>query len=265
VDENKARAELERFLEHVEREVSGLIPQGGEGLSDEHFLVWAMVAHVVRMFRAIRSLLSKGLAFEASGLNRTLLQTAGQLAYFMHNQERLEELRLRLLFDSLAELERLAKFEGDLELPFAEEAIAYTQGQRSELTNAFVDRGIPPGGLPDPRQMLKEMEKEERYWYFKRASSDVHGDVVALGAKMKQNERGGYVAALEDDYKTILVVAMAAADHFVSSLIAAANILAWDQAEAIREFRSSMDETLMDLGRAAGLRGLPEQSGAGDK
>lgn len=258
MDEQKARGDLDGFLRRIEQGVSRQIPAGGEGLTDEQFLIWTMVAHVTRLFRAIRVLLSNGLAFEASGLNRTLLQTAGQLAFFMHNEDRLEELRLRLLFDSLAELERLAKFEEDLGLPLAEEALTYTQEQRAKLTEAFTALGVTPGGLPDSRQMLKEMQKEERYWYFKRASSDVHGDVVALGAKMKRNEEGVYVAALEDDYKTILVVAMAAADQFVSSLIAAATTLGWETAEQIKEFRLSMDNTFMVMGKAAGLRGLPE-------
>ncbi|HXK40152.1 MAG TPA: DUF5677 domain-containing protein, partial [Candidatus Paceibacterota bacterium] len=157
-----APADLAKYLERVEHQVASLIPPGGANLSEEHFLIWAMVAHVVRLFRGIRLLLNQGLAYEAGMLNRTLLQTAGQLAYFMHNQERLEELRLRLFFDSLAELERLAMFERELGLPLSEEALANTQRQRAGLTKAFADQGVNPGGLPDPRQMLKEMKKEER-------------------------------------------------------------------------------------------------------
>lgn len=258
MDDLEARGDLQRFLERIENEMTRLLPRRADGLSDEQFLVAAMVTQILRSYRAIRILLGYGLAYEASSLNRTLLQTAGQLAYFMHNKTRLSELRLRLLSDALDELEKLAKFEKELDLPLADEAIAHVQTQRAELSQAFTDSGVSPGGLPNPRQMLKAINKEERYWYFKRASSDVHADVVALGAKMKQNEEGVYVAAIEEDYKTILVVAIAAADHFVSSLIAAADILAWVTAQPIQEFRRSMDETFMELGRAAGLRGLPE-------
>lgn len=251
-------------LDDVERDFAAVLPERSEGLKDEEILIWAMVTHAVRVFRAIRLLLRDRLASEASVLNRVLLEVATQLVHFMRNRSRLEELRLRLIHDAVGELERLADFEVELDLPLGQEAKADVTQRRSDLIAAFGRINVKPGGLPSVRQMLKEAGKESRYWYYKRASADAHGDIPTLGTKMQERSKGEYVAALTDNPKTVLVIGMAAADHFMSAMIAAADILDLAVSEDLKRRRDEFDNRQMTLLREAGFQETPVADGGMD-
>lgn len=84
MDEHRARADLDGFLRRIEQEISRQIPAGGEGLTDEQFLIWTMVAHVTRLCPAAGSRwCAKGRtaagSSEASGFERRSVRGAGQL------------------------------------------------------------------------------------------------------------------------------------------------------------------------------------------
>lgn len=252
-------ATLLPILDRAETDAANFIPASSEDLSDEQVLVWALFTHCFRVYRGIRILLKERLAQEASVLNRALLETTTRIAYLMSNRDRLEEMRLRILHDSLDELESLAKFEATLKMPLADEAVERTHAQREALDEAFAARGLKPGGLPDLRQMLTGIGKAERYWYFKRASADVHGSVAALGTKMSEQAEDHYLAVLQDDERTTLVIGMAAVDHFMSAVVATGTLLGWRSESELVEYRQPIDDELLELGRRAGLRGLPEE------
>lgn len=231
------------FLRHV---------RAGTTLTDAQVLVAGLMTQALRLMRSIRILLEQGLAVEANAMNRALLETCTLLVHMQRHHERLEEMRLRMLFDTNQKLLDLAKFEKDVSLPLADEDLAQAQQWTAELGEAFAKLGITPGGLPDTRTMLRLAGRESRYWYYKRASYDLHANLVSVGSRMREVESGSFAALLDDPPATVHVIAMATADHFASAMICGSILLEWPDIDGLTAHRSAMDERLQEIDARAG-------------
>lgn len=207
-------------------------------------LVSGLFTSCFGIFRGVYTLLADDMTHEAMMLNRTLVHDSTVLAYFHRHQDRLEELALSYVNDSLIEQRGLEAeaasigFDRPDRVERVEEQIDQVRQMAASMEITKIRR------LPQLKDMLRELNVPHLYWAYKEASQAVHSNVLVIGSRL--------VAAGEDfaeerpyDATATYKLGRNAAEAFITANVALGHLLQlgtvtkW--AETREKVRSIMD------------------------
>ena len=246
------RQSLDALFEDVAAKAQRARPRTSEGLTYAQTLALALFVSTFEIFLGMRALLREQLAEEARILSRTLLDDTARLIWLAEargDPTELEARAMRFAFDSLeyeGPLMRAAKENG---YEWADEALEDIAEELEAMKEEAKNRGLTLKRMPKPIDLLTALGQRNLYYWHVRASQAVHSSRLGVSARFRPgSDQGAPISIhLESPLDEVVRVGAMAIQAFSLAIVAAGDLLGWNQRDALIEDRERAVRVSADL------------------
>lgn len=230
----------------------GARPRTSEGLTRAQTVALALFVSTFEIFLGMRALLHEQLAEEARMLSRTLLDDTARLIWLAEvrgDPTELEARAMRFEFDSLeyeGPLMRAAKGNG---YQWADESLKGIDEELEALKDEAKSKGLTLKRMPKPIDLLTALGQRNLYFWHVRASQAIHSSRVGVSARFRPgpDQAAPIAIHLESPLEQVIRVGAMAIQTFSLAMVAAGDLLGWDQRDALIEYRARAVRLYSDL------------------
>lgn len=245
-------------MERVETGVSRAHPEHSEGLTEGQQFVLALHLRCLNLFRAIRVLLSEGLAVEAHQLLRTLIEDGVLIRYLHERSSDLEGLVLRHLHREIRQ--EIGLLEGFISRGITAEKYRALVNDRNdeleEVRQRLQEMGVQSSPLPTADERLRAIRHGETQYVVDMADKFVHTSRLALGQYIQEQD-DRYVLRREAPTELVLWAGWIATAIYGIGSISAAQILDWERVSELIHLSEEVTDDLTALMQEAEVGGEP--------
>jgi hypothetical protein len=228
IPDAQIKAEILRILEALDNDGRRLSRGQRPEVTNGTQVVTALLVGCLRLSRGIQVLVHRELPEEALILARTLLEDSTLLAFLHKHEDQLEDFALTVYWESLVEDRALEAQARSLDMLSPQIRLPRIEADVKTVKGLLAKRGLKkPPPIPSLKNMLKELNAEGMYWYYKKASQMVHS-TTGLASRLDWRVEGEVGINMEGGIGSTLVVGHLATEAVMTALIAGGLILGWD-------------------------------------